>query len=171
MSRPVPASLWAKIKSPLAFRYAWVYATAAIVVLAAGVWFVQTRRQPSIDQLIASAYAERRPFELRIAGAAYGPVRQGRSGERSALAEPADLLKAEYLIKEQLATRPNDQAMLVARGKVELLAGHYDEAIRTFGRMLDAQPDSPALLTDLATAYFQRAVATDHAIDYGQTIE
>jgi CHAT domain-containing protein len=37
--------------------------------------------------------------------------------------------------------------------------------------MLDAQPDSPALLTDLATAYFQRAVATDHAIDYGQTIE
>ena len=37
--------------------------------------------------------------------------------------------------------------------------------------MLDAQPDSPALLTDLATAYFQRAVATDRAIDYGQTIE
>jgi len=154
-----------------AFRYAWAYATAAIVVLAAGVWLVQTRRQPSIDQLIASAYAERRPFELRIAGAAYGPVRQERSGERSALAEPADLLKAEYLIKERLATRPNDQAMLVASGKVELLAGHYDEAIRTFGRMLDAQPDSPALLTDLATAYFQRAVATDHAIDYGQTIE
>src|SRR4029077_2193244 len=72
---------------------------------------------------------------------------------------------------EQLATRPNDQAMLVASGKVELLAGHYDEAIRTFGRMLDAQPDSPALLTDLATAYFQLAVATDHAIDYGQTRE
>ena len=154
-----------------AFRYAWAFATAAVVVLAASVWFVQTRRQPSIDQLIASAYAEQRPFELRIAGAAYGPVRQERSGERSALAEPADLLKAEYLIKEQLATRPNDQAMLVASGKVELLAGHYDEAIRTLGRMLDAQPDSPALLTDLATAYFQRAVATDRAVDYGQAIE
>jgi CHAT domain-containing protein/tetratricopeptide (TPR) repeat protein len=154
-----------------AFRYAWAYATAAIVVLAAGVWLVQTRRQPSIDQLIASAYAERRPFELRIAGAAYGPVRQERSGERSALAEPADLLKAEYLIKEQLAVRPSDQAMLVASGKVELLAGHYDEAIRTFGRMLDTQPDSPPLLTDLATAYFQRALATDRAVDYGQAIE
>jgi hypothetical protein len=108
-----------------AFRYAWAYATAAIVVLAAGVWFVQTRRQPSIDQLIASAYSERRPFELRIAGAAYGPVRQERSGERSALAEPTDLLKAEYLIKEQLATRPNDQAMLVASAfKLELEAFH-----------------------------------------------
>ena len=149
----------------------WAYAIAAILVLAAGAWFVQTRRQPSIDKLIASAYSERRPFELRIAGAAYGPVRQERSGKSSAFAEPADLLKAEYLIKEQLAVRPNDHAMLVASGKVELLAGHYDEAIRTFGRLLDAQPDSPALLTDLATAYFQRAVATDRAIDYGQTIE
>ena len=154
-----------------AFRYTWAYATAAIVVLAAGVWFVQTRRQPSIDQLIASAYAERRPFELRIAGAAYGPVRQERGGERSAFAEPASLLRAKYVIKERLAGRPDDEAMLAASGRVELLEGHYDEAIRTFGRMLDAQPDSPALLTDLATAYFQRAVATDHAIDYGQTIE
>jgi CHAT domain-containing protein/tetratricopeptide (TPR) repeat protein len=153
------------------FRYPWAYATAAIVVFAVGTWFVEMRRHPSIDQLIASAYAERRPFELRIAGTAYGPVRQERSGERSAFAEPADLLRAEYLIKEQLAARPNDEAMLVASGKVELLAGHYDEAIRTFGRMLDARPDSPALLTDLATAYFQRAAATDRAVDYGQAIE
>ena len=153
------------------FRYALAYTTAAIVVLAVGAWFVQTRRQPSVDQLIASAYVEQRPFELRIAGAAYGPVRQERSGERSAFAEPADLLRAKYLIKDRLAARPNDQAMLVASGKIELLEGHYDEAIRTFGRLLDAQPDSPALLTDLATAYFQRAVATDRAVDYGQTIE
>jgi CHAT domain-containing protein/tetratricopeptide (TPR) repeat protein len=154
-----------------AFRHTWAYATVAIVVLAAGTWFVLTQRQPSIDQLIASAYVEQRPFELRIAGAAYGPVRQERGGERSAFAEPADLLRAKYLIKERLAARPNDQAILMASGKVELLEGHYDEAIRTFSRMLDAQPDSPALLTDLATAYFQRAVATDRALDYGQTIE
>jgi CHAT domain-containing protein len=152
-------------------RYAWAYAAAAVVLLGAVGWLVQTRREPSIDRLIASAYAEQRPFELRIADAAHGPVRQQRSGEGSAFAEPADLLRAKYLIKERLATRPNDQAMLVASGKVELLEGRYDEAIRTFGRLLDAQPDSKTLLTDLATAYFQRAVATDRAIDYGQTIE
>ena len=154
-----------------ALRYALACTTVCIVVLAAGAWVVQMRRQPSVDQLIASAYVEQRPFELRIAGAGYGPVRQERSGERSAFAEPADLLRAKYLIKDRLAARPNDQAMLVARGKVELLEGHYDEAIRTFGRLLDAQPDSPALLTDLATTYFQRAVATDRAVDYGQAIE
>jgi CHAT domain-containing protein/predicted Zn-dependent protease len=154
-----------------AFRHTWAYATAAIVGLAVATWFVQTRRQPSIDQLIASAYVEQRPFELRIAGAAYGPVRQERIGERSAFAEPADLFRAKYLIKDRLAAQPNDQAMLMASGKVELLEGHYDEAIRTFGRLLDAHPDSPALLTDLATAYFQRAVVTDRAVDYGQAIE
>jgi len=35
----------------------------------------------------------------------------------------------------------------------------------------DAHPDSLALLTDLATAYFQRAEAGDRAVDYGQAIE
>ena len=152
-------------------RSGWAYATAAIALLVAGTWFIQTRRQPSIERLIANAYVERRPFELRIAGSGYGPVRQQRSGEGSSFAEPADLLKAKYLIKEELAARPNDFAILTASGKVELLEGHYDEAIRTFGRLLDTQPDSPTLLTDLATAYFQRAVATDRAVDYGQTIE
>jgi len=153
------------------FRYASVYAAVGIMLFAAGAWLMQTRRQPSIDQLIASAYAEQRPFELRIAGAAYGPVRQERGGERSALAEPAGLLKAKYIIKERLAARPGDEAILAASGRVELLEGHYDEAIRTFGRLLDTHPDSPPLLTDLATAYFQRAAAVDRAVDYGQSIE
>jgi CHAT domain-containing protein len=152
-------------------RQAWAYAATAIILLASGAWLLQTRRELSIDQLIASAYVEQRPFEPRIAGAAYGPVRQERSGERSAFAEPASLLRAKYLIKEHLAARPDDEAMLVASGKVELLEGHYDEGIRAFNRLLDAHPDSPALLTDLATAYFQRAEAADRAVDYGQAID
>ena len=157
------------------FRYAWTYAAAAILLVVAGVWLVQTRREPSpepsVDQLIADAYTEQRPFELRIPGAAYGPVRQERGGERSAFAEPAGLLKAKYVIKERLAARPDDEAMLAASGRVELLEGHYDEAIRTFGRLLDAHPDSLPLLTDLATAYFERAESADRAVDYGQSIE
>ena len=141
------------------------------MLLVAGAWLLQTRREPSINQLIAHAYTEQRPFELRIADAAYGPVRQERGGERSALAEPAGLLRAKYIIKERLAARPNDEAILAASGRVELLEGHYDEAIRTFGRLLDTHPDSPPLLTDLATAYCQRAAAVDRAVDYGQSIE
>jgi tetratricopeptide (TPR) repeat protein len=151
--------------------YAWAYAAVTVLLVGAVVWFWKTQREPSVDQLIASAYVEQRPFELRIAGVGYGPVRQQRGGQGSAFAMPTDLLKAKYLIKERLAIRPNDQGMLIASGKVELLEGHYDEAIRTFGRILDAQPDSPMLLTDLATAYFQRAEATNRAVDYGQTVE
>jgi CHAT domain-containing protein/tetratricopeptide (TPR) repeat protein len=153
------------------FRYAWVYAIAAIMLLAPGAWLMQMRREPSINELIAHAYTELRPFELRIADAAYGPVRQQRGGDRSAFAEPAGLLRAKYVIKERLAARPDDEGILAASGRVELLEGHYDEAIRTFGRLLDAHPDSPPLLTDLATAYFQRAAAVDRAVDYGQSIE
>ena len=153
------------------FRYAWAYAAAAIMLLVAGAWLLQTRREPSINQLIAHAYTEQRPFELRIADAAYGPVRQERRGERSALAEPAGLLRAKYMIKERLAARPDDEAILAASGRVELLEGQYDEAIRTFGRLLDTHPDSPPLLADLATAYCQRATAVDRAVDYGQSIE
>jgi CHAT domain-containing protein/tetratricopeptide (TPR) repeat protein len=151
--------------------YAWAYTAAAILLVGAVAWFWETRREPSVDQLIVSAYVEERPFELRMAGAGYGPVRQQRGGQGSAFAIPTDLLKAKYLIKERLAARPNDQSMLIASGRVELLEGHYDEAIRTFGRLLDAQPDSPTVLTDLATAHFQRAETTNRAIDYGQTIE
>lgn len=52
------------------------------MLLAAGAWLMQTRRDPSINQLIAHAYTEQGPSELRIADAAYGPVRQERGGER-----------------------------------------------------------------------------------------
>ena len=153
------------------FRYAWVYAAAALVLLIAVTWIIQKRREPSIDQLIAHAYTQQRPFELRIADSAYGPLRQERAGEHSSFSQPIDLLRAKYLVKEKLASRPNDEALLAARGRIDLLEGHYEEAIRTFGHLLDAEPDSAPLLIDLATAYFQRAEAGDRAIDYGQAVE
>jgi CHAT domain-containing protein/tetratricopeptide (TPR) repeat protein len=150
--------------------YIWAYASAA-VVLVVGVWIIQKPREPSIDQLIASAYAQQRPFELRVSDAAYGPLRQERAGERSSFSQPTDLLQAKYLIKEKLTSRPDDETLLAARGRIELFEGHYEEAIRTLGRLLDAKPDSPALLIDLATAHFQRAEAGNRAIDYGQAVE
>ena len=156
---------------PRRIEHIWAYAASAVALLVGGAWIIQKPREPSIDQLIASAYAQQRPFELRIRDAAYGPLRQERAGERSSFNEPTDLLRAKYLIKEKLTSRPDDETLLAASGRIELLEGHYEEAIRTFGRLLDAKPDSPALLTDLATAYFQRAEAAGRAVDYGQAIE
>lgn len=152
-------------------QYIWAYAAAAVALLVVGVWIIQKPREPSIDQLIASAYAQQRPFELRISDAAYGPLRQERAGERSSFSQPTDLLRAKYLIKEKLTSRPDDETLLAASGRIELLEGHYEEAIRTFARLLGAKPDSQPLLIDLAIAYFQRAEAGDRATDYGQAIE
>src|SRR6202012_1681361 len=43
-------------------------------------------------------------------------------------------------------------------------------AIQTAQRAMETQPHSPILTTDLATAYFARAEATNEAIDYGRAI-
>ena len=173
--KPVaPAMNWLSLfawKRRVVPRFAWVYGLAAVVLVFATAWLIRIQRTPSLDQLIASAYTEQRPFELRIAGSAYGPVRQQRSGERSSFGQPAALSQAIYLIKEKLAIRPDDTELLIARGRVELLEGNYEMAIRTFGGLADTHPDSPALLTDLATAYFQRGEARDRASDYGHAVE
>ena len=87
---------------------------AVVILVVASVWLIRKQRTPSLEQLIASAYTEQRPFELRIAGAAYGPVRQQRSGERSSLGQPAALSQAIYLIKEKLAIRPDDTELLIS---------------------------------------------------------
>jgi len=154
-----------------AFQFAWAYATAAVVLIAAGIWLVPKLREPSLNQLIASSYTAQRPFEMRLAGAAHGHLRQLRSGERSSLSQPAALSRAAYMIKEKLASRPDDAEVLAVSGRVQLLEGNYETAVKTFGRLVDAHPDSPTLLTDLATAYFQRAESADRATDYAQAVE
>jgi CHAT domain-containing protein len=148
-------------------QYAWAYAAAAVVLLVAGAVTVQLFRQPSLDQLIAAAYTERRTMELRIPGAAHAEVRQ----QRGPGSVPGALSRADYLIKDKQKTDPDNEQTLAAKGRVELLTGEYEEAIRTFGRLVDARPDSPELLTDLASAYFQRGKTSDNAKDIGQAID
>jgi tetratricopeptide (TPR) repeat protein len=156
---------------PARRRAAFLLAAAAIAALAFfGLLLVQTRTS-SVDRLLAEAYSERRPVELRIAGASHAPVRQHRSGAGSALSKPAALLRSEYLIKENLETRPDDPFWLAAKGRAEILDWNYEEAIRSLSHALEATPESPELLRDLATAYFQRAEAEGRPTDYGQAVE
>ena len=155
----------------LSIRF-WVpaIATFAFVCLMVlfGVWRYQSS---SVNRLLAQAYVEQRTLELRIPGAGYAPMRQQRGLEGSRLSKPAPLLKAEYLIKEDLATHPNDSDLLAAKGRSELLEWRYDDAIRSLARALEIKPNSPDLLRDLATGYFQRAESEDRPIDYGKSIE
>jgi len=149
----------------------WAFACAVVVLLAAGVWIYRGFRGSSVDELLARAYTEQRTLELRMAGAAYAPLRQERGSARSSVAKPSALLKAEYLIKDELTVKPEDPILLGRKGKAELLEWQYDEAIRSLRHALDLQPGSPDLLCDLATAYAQRGDVESRPLDYGQAIE
>jgi CHAT domain-containing protein len=93
-----------------------------------------------------------------------------RGTQRSDFDKPQPLLKAEFLIAENLGKNPNDPVWLQARARADLLNGNYDSAIKSLQRALETQPNSPGLLTDLGSAYFVRAKATERPIDYGYAI-
>lgn len=152
----------------------WAVATAAVVALVAGglaAW--RAWREPDVNQLLAQAYTEQRPMELRIAGAAHGPVRVERGpGGRSTFSKPPALNKAESLIAERLAAEPNNAKWLAASGRAELLNWNYEAAIKQLQRAQDHGDDLPGLLIDLASAYFQRATSEDdRAMDYALAVE
>jgi len=143
-------------------RLAWAVAVVALVPVA---WFVWLKtRAPDVNQLLAQAYTERRSMELRIAGARFAGVRLQRGGEQSLVNRPASLMKAEELIAINLTAHPSDPHWLQAKARADMLDGNSDSAIRSLQRGLEIQPDSSSLLTDLASAYYQRD-------DYDRAVE
>jgi CHAT domain-containing protein/tetratricopeptide (TPR) repeat protein len=171
-------SFWASIFwKPRRGRWTGVVEMAAAgvslaVVVVAGAWFVRQRHQPATaERLLALAYAQRRTLEPRIAGAAYAPLRVSRGPAASFTSRSPALLKAEALIGAQLQTHPSDPAWLQAKAEGDLLEGKYDAAVESLQRGLEIDPQSSALLIDLATAYFQRAQQEDHKEDFGAAYE
>jgi CHAT domain-containing protein len=173
---PVPRLVVSRLAVPrLAMAGAFLLA-----LVAAGSWVVihrintnnATRNQPAAaGQLLARAYTEKRTLELRIAGADYAPLRVSRGPAASFTSRPEPLLKAEALIASQLESHPSDPSWLQAKAQADVLEGKYDAAVEALRRALELEPHSPVLLTDLATAYFQRAQQEDRKDDLGAAYE
>lgn len=143
-----------------------------LAVIGVGSWVVIHRNQPAAaDRLLARAYTEKRTLELRIAGADYAPLRVSLGPAASFTSRPAALLKAEALIASQLESHPSDPSWLQAKAQADVLEGKYDAAVQALHHALQLEPHSPALLTDLATAYFQRAQQEDRKEDFGAAYE
>jgi len=143
-----------------------------LAVAGLGSWVVIQRNQPATaDKLLARAYTEKRTLELRIAGAGYAPLRVSRGPAASFTSRPAALLKAEALIAGQLESHPSDPAWLQAKAEADVLEGKYDAAVEALHRASELEPHSPAILTDLATAYFQRAQQENREEDFGAAYE
>jgi CHAT domain-containing protein/cytochrome c-type biogenesis protein CcmH/NrfG len=147
-------------------------ALSALALFVAGWWSVTHLNQPAAaDKLLARAYTEKRTLELRIQGADYAPLRISRGVEASFSNRPPALLKAEAIISAQLQSHPADPAWLRAKAQADVLEGKYDAAVESLRRALELDPHSPVLLTDIATAYFQRAEQEDRKDDLGAAYE
>lgn len=143
-----------------------------LAVAGVGWWVAANRNQPAdADNLLARAYTEKRTLELRIAGADYAPLRVSRGPAASFASRPTALLEAEALIASQLELHSSDPAWLQAQARADVLEGKYDAAAEVLRRASELEPHSPAILTDLATAYFQRAQQDDHNEDLGAAYE
>jgi CHAT domain-containing protein len=143
-----------------------------LAAIAVGSWVVLQRNQPETAlRLLARAYAEKRTLEPRIAGTIYAPLRVSRGPSASFTNRPAPLLRAEVLIATQLESHPSDPLWLQAQAQADLLEGRYAAAVDVLRHALQLESRSPALLTDLATAYFQRAQEGDRKEDFGAAFE
>jgi CHAT domain-containing protein/tetratricopeptide (TPR) repeat protein len=126
-------------------------------------------RPADAERLLARAYTQQRTLELRIPGAAYAPLRISRGAQASFASRPPALLQAEALIARQLPS--SDSGWLQAEAQADILEGKYDAAVEALHRALELDPHSPGLLTDLATAHFQRDQLEDKKEDLGAAYE
>ena len=153
-------------------RFAAASGVAAVLVAVVMWWPTpDAGTAASANQLLARAYSDQRMLELRIPGAEYAPLRVQRGPAASFIARPAALLKAEALIAAQLSAHPDDAAWLQSAARANMLEGKYDAALESLQRALELRPHSPELLSDLATAHFQRAQSEDRQEDYGAAFE
>jgi len=168
-----PGRWWQRLRVPgLAMAGVSLLAVAGVGSWVAVHRYQIYRNQPAAaERLLARAYTQKRTLELRIAGADYAPLRVSRGPAASFTSRSRALLKAEALIASQLESHPADSSWLHAKAQADLLEGKYDAAVEALRRALELQPDSPALLTDLATAYFQRAQQEDRKDDFAAAYE
>lgn len=165
------AMTWLSLTRPGVPRFAMA-GGSLLAIIAVASWVIVHRTQPpTADRLLARAYTEQRTLELRIADAEYAPLRISRGPQASFSSRSEALLKAEALISTELRSHPSDATWLQAKAEADLLEGKYDAAVDSLRRAVQLDPHSPAILTDLGTAYFQRAQQEDKKDDLGAAYE
>ena len=130
-------------------RLALVAAGLAVAVIA-----VQQLQLQIAETLLARAYSDERPIELRMAGARHAKFTAERGSKDSLMDRPPALLMAEALLSVQMRSR--DSRWLHAKARADLLDGKYEAARESLTQALQLSPKSPEILTDLATAYSQK---------------
>ena len=144
---------------------------AVIVIGAVALWTLRPSPQETGERLLADAYTQRRTLELRIPGASFAALRQSRGAVASQSNRPLPLIDAESLIARNLARAPGAPTWLDDSGRADLLEGNYSAAMESFQRAVQLRPDSAIFLTDLASAFFERAEVESRPQDFSHAFE
>lgn len=152
------------------FRKSWLAAAAVVVaIVSGGAWWLYRENSPEAAfRLLAEAYTKQRPFELRIPGAAPGPLRVQRGGSVSPTVE---LAEAQSLIARKLESQPESAGWLWAGARADLLEWRYSVAIERLRQAQEIEPENPEILGDLGIAYLQRAEIESRPQDVAQAID
>ena len=121
------------------------------------------------NRFVLEAYREHRTMELRIRGAAHGPLVAPRGSHVVENNPSSSLIRAEASL---VGLRPSERESTEVRtiwGRVFLLQGGYEAAIGAFQQAMEKGPVSADLLDDLASAYFQRARHFENSDARGHT--
>lgn len=158
---------------------AWQASAAALILVGAvafslfkmGVFTNKEDTLAAVNQLLGQAYGERRTIDPRIPGAVYGSSQVTLGPSDSSFSRPQALFDAEAKLKRQLKRLPDDPNWLDAKGRAELLDGNFQAAVDTLSRASHIDPESDAIRTDLATAYFERGVKNNFPADCGKAAD
>jgi len=150
-------------------RWAIPVGVAAAILLGVGYWMMAVPSVKSTNRLLARAFAENRTIDMRFPGADYSRLRQERSTATTEQSRP--LLQANLDIANALANNQSDPDWLEARGRADLLRWDYQQALLAFQSAQGTRADNPALMADLATAFFERGEATGRGADYSTAAE
>ncbi|HEY7510440.1 MAG TPA: zf-HC2 domain-containing protein, partial [Vicinamibacteria bacterium] len=151
-------------------------ATAAVLVLAAGVWLSRSRPDGGSDSLVAAlaeAMGTRRFVEPRVTGGfRHGRLVTLRSGDapQGLDAQSPAVLAAVARIREEAEGDTSPEA-LGALGVTYLVSGDAGAAVKALQAAVAQKPDDARLLSDLAAAYLVRAAQGDEPADIPQALE
>jgi len=161
-TQPAPRKPSAKTTTehkPFFWKWVLVPAIVAVVAVAAITFpvYLAGRDTPEkAEALLAQAATEKRIMDMRWPGAKWGPVRLTQGPEDSQFDKPKALLKANGIIGEQQPNHPADLEWMRAKAQAEILERKPEAAIADLNHVLDARPESVAVMLDLSIAYAQQ---------------
>ncbi len=154
-------------RKPFFWKWALVPAIAVVVVLAAITFPIYLARRDTpekVEKLLAQAFTEQRPMEIRWPGAAWSQY----SAQRGTMVEAksTSLMRAEIAVEHQTEKALQEIGWIRVAAETQIIAGHPQNAIPDLEQALRSDPSSVPLLLDLAIAYLGQGEQTHNQESY-----